>query len=79
MAEQYRAFEEREYQRSVKREQVERREARRRLRRLEGSERHPIVISERPVKREDKVDRPVGRGSGLSVRGAVIDMTELSD
>jgi len=79
MAEQYRAFEERAYQRSVKGEQVARREERKRLRRLEGSERHPIVIPERPVKREDKVDRPVGRGSRLSVRGPVIDMTEFSD
>ena len=74
-----RAFEERKYQRDVKRAQVQRREERKRLRRVQGSEGHPIVVPERPVRREDHVDRPVGRGSRLSVRGAVIDMTELSD
>ena len=79
MEEQIRAFEERRYQRNVKGEQVERREERKRLRRLEGSERHPIVIPERPVKQEDNVERPVGRGSRLSVRGPIIDMTEFSD
>jgi hypothetical protein len=79
MAEQIRAFEEREHQRSIRGEQVERREERKRLRRVQGSEQHPIVIPERPVTREDNVDRPVGRGSRLSVRRGVIDMTELSD
>jgi hypothetical protein len=79
MEEQIRAFEERKYQRDVKRAQVQRREERKRLRRVQGSERHPIVIPERPAKREDSVKRQVGRGSRLSVRGAVIDMTELSD
>jgi hypothetical protein len=79
MEEQMRAFEEREYQRSVKAAQRERKEERRRLRRLEESERHPIVVPERPAKREDSVKRQVGRGSRLSVRGAIIDKTELSD
>jgi hypothetical protein len=79
MEEQMRAFEERKYQRDVKRAQVQRREERKRLRRVQGSEGHPIVIPERQVKREDNVDRPVGRGSRLSVRRGVIDMTELSD
>jgi hypothetical protein len=79
MEEQMRAFEERKYQRDVKRAQVQRREERKRLRRVQGSEGHPIVIPERPVKRDYNVDRPVGRGSRLSVRRGVIDMTELSD
>jgi hypothetical protein len=79
MEEQIRALEERKYQRDVKRAQVQRREERKRLRRVQGSEGHPIVVPERPAKREDKADRPVGRGSRLSVRGVVIDMTELSD
>jgi hypothetical protein len=79
MVEQYRAFEERKYQRDVKRAQVQRREERKRLRCVRGSEGHPIVVSERPAKREDNGERQVGRGSRLSVRGAVIDMTELSD
>jgi hypothetical protein len=79
MEEQFRAYEEREYQRSVKRAQVERKEARRRARRLEGTERHPISVPDRRVRRERDEARPVGRGSKLSVRGPVIDMTELSD
>ena len=79
MKEQIRAHEERAYQRSVKNEQVKRQEERRRLRLVQGTERHPIVVPDRAVKREDYVNRPVGRGSRLSVRGAVIDMTEFSD
>jgi len=79
MEEQLRAFEEREYQRNVKNAQVQRQEERRRLRLVHGTERHPIVIPERPAKREDNVNRPMGRGSRLSVRGPVIDMTEFSD
>ena len=79
MEEQVRAFEEREYQRSVKREQIERKEERRRERRLGGTERHPIPVSNREVKREREGVRRVDRGSRLSVRGAVIDMTDLSD
>jgi len=79
MEEQVRAFEEREYQRSVKREQLGRKEERRRARRLEGTQRHPISVPDREVKREREGVRRVDRGSRLSVRGAVIDMTELSD
>jgi len=79
MEEQIRAFEERAYQRNVKSAQVQRREERKRLRLVQGTERNPIVIPERQVKREDKVDRPMGRGSRLSVRGPVIDMTDSSD
>jgi len=79
MEEQVRAFEEREYQRSVKREEMERKEERRRRRRLECTERRPIPVPDREVKREPEVVRRVDRGSRLSVRGAVIDMTDLSD
>ena len=79
MEEQLRAYEERAYQRNVKEAQLQRQEERRRMRLVQGTERHPIVIPERPVKREDNADRPVGRGSRLSVRGPIIDMTEFSD